>query len=651
MPQAHYASAMKAGKKELQARAALNLPTELPALDAILEKVEIRAEVPLGLIDIPTELIAGTKTRGRTAAFASNFMPILDEASEFSIKWKNLCDAHLREGIRDPIVAYEYLNKYYVLEGNKRVSVLKYFDATSIPGYVTRVIPAWKDTEEIKIYYEFLDFYNATNINYLSFSQEGSYVKLCHMLGHKKHERWSPDERIDFRSCYIHFSDAFEELGGNKLCCTAGDALLIYLELFSYDELKQQTPGQIKTNLKKIWEEVELNQNDEEPEQKIAMKLDPTPDQKKHIITQILTAPAKPVKAATKIAFIHNKTAETSSWTYAHELGRMYLRDAFHGEVETTAYDNNANSTEALAAIEQAISDGNKVIFTTTPEFLSASRKAAINHPDIKILNCSLNTSHKYIRTYYGRMFEAKLLNGVLAGIMTDTNKIGYIADYPIAGMTANINAFAIGVKMVNPKAKVYLEWSTLKENQGVDLTEKLYNMNATYISHQDMIVPRHTTRRFGLYRVNGETPVNLAFPVWDWGKYYERIIRNVQHGTWNTESKSDSGKATTYWWGMSAGVIDIVWSPAIPSETRNLLDTLKNAIIRYDFNPFSGILHSQDGVVQSDPNHRMTSKEIISMDWLADNVAGFIPTVKDLREQAQAVVRQEGIRKEEETE
>ena len=311
-------------------------------------------------------------------------------------------------------------------------------------------------------------------------------------------------------------------------------------------------------------------------------------------------------------------------------------------------YDFMDSSEEALAAIERAIDDGNKIIFTTTPVFLSPSMKAAINHPDIKILNCSLNTSHKYVRTYYGRLFEAKLLTGVLAGIMTDTGKIGYIADYPITGMAANINAFAIGVKMVNPNARIYLEWSTLEENKNVDLTEKLYNMGATYISSQDMIVPLHATRRYGLYRVNGETPVNLAFPVLDWGKYYERIIRNIQHGTWNTESKTDSKKAVNYFWGMSSGVIDVVWSPAIPAETRNLLDTLKRSIACYDFNPFSGILHSQEGIVQPDPNHRLTTREIINIDWLADNIIGFIPTVHDLREDTHPVVRQEGIRKEE---
>lgn len=649
MPTNHYLTALKAGKKDLQAKAAAGLSTELPALDSILEGVEIRGEVPLGLIDIPTELIAGTKTRGRTTSFAPNFMPILDEFSEFAVKWKSLCDAHLREGIRDPIIAYEYLNKYYVLEGNKRVSVLKYFDAASIPGYVTRIVPAWKDTKEIRIYYEFLDFYNSTSINYLTFSEEGGYRKLCLRTGHRKNERWSPDDRMDFNSCYVQFSDAFSELGGDKLSCTPADALLVYLDIFSYDQLKQETPSQIEKNLEKIWEEIELHQPNEESAEKVSLKLDPAPDQKKTILSQILTV-AKPAADRLKIAFIYTKTAETSSWTYSHELGRMYLNDAFRGQIETSVYDNNPTAAAAEKAIEKAISDGNQVIFTTTPVFLAASIKAAVNHRDVKILNCSLNASHKYIRTYYARIFEAKLLTGMLAGIMTDTDKIGYITDYPITGVAASIDAFAIGVKMVNPKAKVYLEWSTLKENQGVDLTERLYQMGATYISHQDLIVPQHATRRYGLYRVNGETPVNLAFPVWDWGKFYERIIRNIQHGTWNTEDKYEAGKAVNYFWGMSSGVIDVVWSSAIPSETRNLLETLKTSITRYEFNPFNGVLHSQNGVVQADPDHWMSTKEIISIDWLTDNVVGFIPTASDLREDAQLVVKQEGIRREEET-
>ena len=286
-------------------------------------------------------------------------------------------------------------------------------------------------------------------------------------------------------SCSIHLSY------GRTLLSRMGSFMAAALCRHRLRENNPYPSHSVKENLKKMWAEIELHDTKEKP----SVKYDPEPEQKKNIFTKLLTGTDE--ENITHIAFINRKTPETSSWTYAHELGRLYLKDAFHGSVQTKAYDNISGTDNAIAAIEQAIADGNEMIFTTSPEFLSASLRAAVDHPEVKILNCSLNASHKYIRTYYGRMYEAKFLIGVLAGVMTDTDKIGYIADYPIYGMTANINAFALGVKMVNPKAKVYLEWSTLKENEHVDLTGKLYALGATYISHQDMIIPRKITRQF----------------------------------------------------------------------------------------------------------------------------------------------------------
>ncbi len=644
----HYEAALKAGKKDMQAHIAEGEPGTLPVLDEILADVDVRGEIPLGLEDIPTELIVGTRTLGRATSFAPNFMPVLGQKTEFAVKWNTLSDIHLGEGIRDPITAYEYLHKYYVLEGNKRVSVLKFFDATSIPGYVTRVIPAWQDTPEIRIYYEFLDFYNETSINYVEFTKEGSYRELCRLTGHKRNHRWSMDDRIDFRSCYNIFADAYEDLGGGKLDSTTGDAFLVYLRLFGYDEMKQETEAGFKENLKKLWEEFEITQSDAEPEEKTALKLDPAPETKQALIPQIITASQATTKSPAKIAFIYNKTKDDSGWTYVHELGRLHVEDIFGGKVQTSVYDNVADGDAAEEAMEQAIEDGNSIIFTTSPVFLQASIKTAAEHTKVKILNCSLNTAHKYIRTYYARTFEAKLLNGILAGIMTDTDKIGYIADYPIISVPAAIDAFALGVKMVNPHAKIYLEWSSAEENQGVNLTEKFYNEGVTYISHQDMIVPRHATREFGLYRVGGENPVNLAFPVLDWGKFYERIIKNILRGTWNAEGKNESGKALSYFWGMSSGVVDVVWSDAIPAQTRNLLETMKQSIIRYEFNPFKGTIGTQDGEIGLGPDGLNTS-EIIAIDWLADNVVGSIPAAGDIAPQMREVVLQEGIHKEEE--
>ena len=137
-----YRSAQRAGQRAYRANVARGQSPYLAVLDDILTDVDIVAQEPLGLVDIPAESIVGTKTAGRHTAFASNFMPLLDDDTEFAVKWSNLCDAHLEEGIHTPIIAFEYLNKFYVQEGNKRVSVLKYYEAVKIPGTVTRLIPA-----------------------------------------------------------------------------------------------------------------------------------------------------------------------------------------------------------------------------------------------------------------------------------------------------------------------------------------------------------------------------------------------------------------------------------------------------------------------------------------------------------------------------
>lgn len=144
-----YRSAQRAGQRAYRANVARGQSPYLAVLDDILTDVDIVAQEPLGLVDIPAESIVGTKTAGRHTAFASNFMPLLDDDTEFAVKWSNLCDAHLEEGIHTPIIAFEYLNKFYVQEGNKRVSVLKYYEAVKIPGTVTRLIPAKNDTLEI----------------------------------------------------------------------------------------------------------------------------------------------------------------------------------------------------------------------------------------------------------------------------------------------------------------------------------------------------------------------------------------------------------------------------------------------------------------------------------------------------------------------
>ncbi len=627
-----YLKAYKAGKKDYQTRMLKGEKPTLLVLDDFMPEKGSYHEVPLGMVQVPIAQILGTKTVGRSSSFAGNFMPILREDTEFAMKWMNLSESQKDEGIRDPIKVYEYMNKFYVEEGNKRVSVMKYFGAVSIPGNVTRIVPKRSEEKENKIYYEFMEFYQAAPINYIWFSREGSFADLQETVGKAPGEVWTEDELLKFSALYTRFSSEYEAKGGNRLKITVGDAFLAFISLHGYDAVDQKTTNELRALIAKSWEEFELLQEEGD----IELKMKPS-HEKKPLLSMLIPLSSPRVKAA----FIYEKTPGTSAWTYAHELGRLYLEQTFPDELNTVCYENGTEEN-VDSLIQDAIDEGCNLIFTTTPPFVQASVKAAIANPDVRILNCSLNTSHRYIRTYYSRMHEAKFLMGAIAGAMAENNKLAYVADYPIFGSIANINAFALGAKMINPRAKVYLEWSTKKE---VDIEEKIREINPACISGRDMVIPEEGTRFFGIYHVDGDRPRNLAMPLYHWGKFYEQLLRTIVDGTWKYDDDSSSTKAINYWWGMSAGVIDVACSRQLPIGTRRLVELLKGTISSEKFNPFSGVLYSQTGLVQEDPERSLLPEEIMTMDWLAENVIGSIPEKEELKSQAEPVIKQQGVK------
>lgn len=616
----------------------------LPVLDKILEKAETAGQIKLGLVQIPVEALVGTYTEGRKEAFANNFMPLMSDISEFANKWVSLSDSHLQEGIRDPIIAYEYMNKFYVVEGNKRVSVLKYFGAVTIPGYVTRIMPKRTNDKENKIYFEFVDFYKYTQINYLSFSDEGSYKKLTKAVGKEPGVQWTEDELLDFRSAYIRFQKAFLAKGGAKNL-TVGDAFLTYLNVFTYDELKNRSDSELRKDLSKIWKDVSVPK-----EAKITVSLEPEAETSaKTILNRIIPT------SKYKVAFIHDKNAENSSWTYSHELGRLHLENVFKDKISTCHYDNKATEESAYEAIEDAIKNGYKIIFTTAPQLTSASIRAAVKHKDTKIFNCSLNSSSPYIKTYYPRMFESKFLAGALAGTMADNNKIGYVCGYPIYGAIANINAFAFGASMVNPRATIYLEWSAVKNN---NIDKKFHDEGISYVSYHDMIRADENIKRFGLYHIQDDGSTNtIALPVWNWGKQYEILIRDIMNAASNTiedvltvdlsaiAKAAKSHKAINYWWGIKSGVVDIFCSSHIPLSTKRLIEFFRQSISSGEFNPFTGVIYDNNGkIIQENETDSLSYEQIVNMNWLAQNVEGFIPTVDDLIDSAKPLYLLQGV-------
>ena len=626
-----YTEALKLGKKEYKSCVSQGRFPYLPVLDDILSREEVRTEQNMGLIQIPLDFVVGTSTMGRTYSFAANFMPILRENTEFAVKWANLSDAQINEGIRDPIVAYEYMNRYYVVEGNKRVSVLKYFKADSIIANVTRKIPKYSEDEDVKIYYEYMKFNEITGLFNIEFSKLGMAEQLLKLTGCTT--RWDPEVRSEFNSLLLHFTKAYEFRGGSKLPITVGDALTAFINVYGYKESLAMSDAEMNTNVVKCWNEFVVLTH----KHTVGLVMDPTSVQeKKSLLSYLLPTSNRKFT----VAFLYPKSPEESDWIYAHELGRNYLEETFSEQMKTICCVSGVHEENVGDVLNEVIRNGADIVFEVAPQMMKPSLKIAVDHPDVKILNCTLNTPHKYIRTYYARMYEAKFIAGVIAGALADNNKIAYIADYPIYGMIANINAFALGASFTNPRAQIYLEWSTKKD---YDRERFLSENDISVVSDQDMITPSDAKRQFGLYRIEDGRTLNLAMPLWNWGIFYEKMIQSILAGSYQTEGNSED-RALNYWWGMSAGVIDMICSNNVPAGVRRLADHLKHDIKKGDMVPFYGEIYSQDGELRNKSNVAMKPEAIMEMDWLVANVKGSIPAMDTLIDAAQTVVQLKGV-------
>lgn len=617
MTQAEYQKALRDGLKEKREAQDHGLSGELAVLPAEAQKSSNGRE-SLGIVEIPLELIQGTCTELRAETFSFNFSPIMPVGSEFSNKWINLCASHLENGIRDPIKAVEYLNRYYVIEGHKRVSVLKHFEAVSVPGTVTRLLPPRSDNPEVVAYYEFLQFYRATGLLCVVFRQPGLYARLMRAIGLKEYEEWSSEESYKFRAFYYMFYEAFLHKYPRK--DKLSEAFLIYIEIFGYRDSVRKLPSEIESDLSKIHQE-------------ILSCLEST--QRTLLLDDNVKAPLISIIRPTtklKVAFVHDDNAAQSHWTYCHEYGRYRLANTMRDQIETISYEDAATEEQALAAMEDAIhTAGASIIFTTSITSLLPSVKEAVLHPDVKILNCSLNTNYPSVRTYYPRLYGAKFIKGVVAGSLTYDGRIGYVADHPTYDSIANLNAFVQGVKLVNPHAQVYLEWSQLQRGNGV---QRLYDLGIRLIDYRDQL---------GEYAGITQNKVrNMALIQCNWGRLYQSLIRRVMDGTWKSEERQNS--AINYWWGMAQGVVNVLCSHRVPSGTRRLVSLLLDDLRNGRLDPFYGTMRDQNGKAMHSDDMPMTAQDIITMNWLSSHVIGEVPKLEEFTPKAQELIRLQGL-------
>ena len=621
MSMEEYRAAHKAGQKDYRAHVARGQNPYLPVLDDILVNVNIVATEPLGLVNMPSESIVGTKTSGRHTAFAPNFMPLLEEDTEFATKWSVLCDAHLEEGIRNPVTAYEFLNQFYIEEGNKRVSVLKHFDSASIPGTVTRLIPARSDSLENRIYYEFLDFYKLSKVNIVQFSRLGSYAKLQKLVCKASGEKWTDDDRKNFNALHTKFRQQFRALGGARLPLTVGDALLVYLSVYRYTDACDATPAQIKENLSKMWEEITVLTK----EQAVEVVLEPQ--------TEAASPLAKPLSGLSKlniftrpselrVSFIHEYSEEASAWVRAHEKGRDALANTFGDRVILSSRENVDPEVDAEQVLEEVAHDGADVVFTTSVRMHTACLKVAAQHPKTKFLNCSLNAPHPLVRTYYPRTYEATYILGMLAGILSPTNVVGYVAPNPVYGIPAAINAYAQGLRAVRPEGRVVLRWACMPDpDHPLSFADR---EDVTLYYARDNREASDSHRDYGLcQRLPNGVIRPLGLPEWRWDVFYTEIIRSILNGSWDA---ADTGKAINYWWGMKSGAVGIRYSHGLPGGSLQLLGLMETQLHSGLLTIFPAQVYGQRHLLHTPQKVVYTPKELMLMDWLDECVEGQLP-------------------------
>ena len=617
-----YRTALRAGQKYYNDSLQKGVSPYPRVLEDIYNESMSAARVDMGIIDIPSDSIVGTLASGRKAAFAGNFMPILPLGTEFADKWVNLCTAHLgTEGITEPIVCLEYMGRFYVQEGHKRVSVLKSFGAPTVLAHVTRIIPTWSEAENVRAYYEFMDFYKLSGIYHMIFRRVGCYAKLQKLLGFEKDHVWTDEERADFLFMQYKFREVCDERMlesmGDRGC---SDIILSCLEVYPYEEIKNLSSSDIRKRIQTIMPDLRFHAENEPT----AVSTEPEIPEKS-IVSKIFDGIAKP---RLKVGFIYVDTPQNSVWTRGHDEGRQALEENMGNEILVKCYV--VTKDNASEVFEEAVTkDGMQVLFVTAPTLIAYARKTVAMHPGLMVLVCALTLPFAGVRTYYSRIYEAKFIAGAIAGALAGDEPIGYIARYPILGVPAAINAFALGARMTNPKAKILLEWTCLEG----DHLAALRAQGVTIVSGHPVMSQNTPEGSIGWNTsridLNGRLQP-LASDLWDWGRMYEQIVRGIMNGAWKTFDFSKAS-AVNYWWGMNSGVIDVILSESVPTGVRQLASILRRGLIEGSLKPFECPMVDQNGAIRNDGEKRFMPEEIMNINWLLDNVEGRIPSINDV--------------------
>jgi basic membrane protein A and related proteins len=332
-------------------------------------------------------------------------------------------------------------------------------------------------------------------------------------------------------------------------------------------------------------------------------------------------------KKDVKVGFLYVGPVGDGGWTFSHDLGRKELEKELG--VKTTFKESvKEDKAEVKKVIDGMVDEGYNVIFGTSFGFMDGMEEAAKEYPDVKFFHCSgYKSNETNFVNYFGRIEQARYLSGIVAGMKSTTNKIGYVAAFEIPEVIRGINSFTLGVRSVNPEAVVKVNWThtwydpaTEKEaakallDQGVDIIAQ----------HQDTAGPQQAAQEKGVFSIGYNTDMKdvapkayMTAPIWNWGPYYVKQVKGIMDGTW---------KAENYWNGMEDNIVQLAdLTDIAPEGAKEAVEKAKADILSGKNKIFVGPLKDQTGAEKIPAGKVMTDEEWLNFDWFVEGVEGTI--------------------------
>jgi basic membrane protein A len=325
-----------------------------------------------------------------------------------------------------------------------------------------------------------------------------------------------------------------------------------------------------------------------------------------------------------KVGWVYIGVPGDHGWTYAHDQGRQYLEAEIPG-VESIILENVPEGADAARSFEQLAQEGCSIIFGNTFGYADAMLAVAKKYPEVKFMHATSLETADNLGTYFGRIYQARYLSGMIAGAMTENKQLGYVAAFPIPEVVRGINAFTLGVQAVNPEATVKVVWTNtwFDPTKEKEAAKSLLEAGCDVIAqHQDTAEPQVAAEDAGKYSIGYNSDMrefapnaNLTSPIWNWGPFYVDTVKSVLDGTWTPDA---------YWGGMDEGIVDLApISDQVPAEIVQEVEAKKQAIINKEWDVFTGPIKAQDGSEKVAEGQVMTDAEMLSMDWFVAGVQG----------------------------